>query len=140
VIWLAVQAAGVVWYNRYPPHGADGLRELAATLRAESRPGEVAFVTPPALDPTLRQYYPGPIRGLPSDFNLWRIYIPYEPGRWNAESLAALEAAGPHTRFWLVYLPQLDAEGAFLAEVRRRYREVRQESYPYATLYLFAQR
>jgi 4-amino-4-deoxy-L-arabinose transferase-like glycosyltransferase len=137
-VWLAVHAAGVVWDHRYPPHGADGLRELAATLRQEARPGEAVLVTPPVLDPTLRQYYPGTIRGLPSDFNLWQIFIPYEPVRWNADSLAALEAAGPHVRFWLVYLPQLDAGGAFLAEVRRRYREVRQEPYPYATLYLFA--
>jgi 4-amino-4-deoxy-L-arabinose transferase-like glycosyltransferase len=138
-IWLAVQVWGLALYHRHPPHGADGLRELAATLREGTRPGDVVLVTPPALTPTLRQYYDGDIKGLPSDFDLRAVYLPYEPARWYSESLSALEAATQgRNRFWLVYRSEQDEGGKFLQMVGSRYNVVEQHMYPYATLYLFS--
>jgi hypothetical protein len=136
--WLAAQVAGLGFYYRHPPHGNDGLRELASSLRAQNAGGAVVLVTPPALEPSLRQYYDGAIRGLPSDFDLRRVYLPYEPGRWNADSLVALEAAVQGQQgFWLVYRPELDAGGAFLKAVQARYSQARAEQYGFGTLYLF---
>jgi hypothetical protein len=139
--WLWVQLVGLQLYYRYPPHGNDGLRELAAQL-GQAAPGDPVLVTPPALEVTLRQYYSGPIHGLPSDFDLRAIYLPYEPARWNRESLAALDAqASGHPRFWLVYLPpDKNDQGAFLRAVRARYHQDLSRTYKYATLYRFSAR
>jgi 4-amino-4-deoxy-L-arabinose transferase-like glycosyltransferase len=138
-IWLVAQMWGLALYHRHPPHGADGLRDLAATLRQGARPGDVVLVTPPALTPTLRQYYGGEIKGLPSDFDLRAVYLPYEPDRWYAESVSALEAATQgHSRFWLVYRPELDEGSRLLQMVSSRYNLVEQHTYPYAPLYLFS--
>jgi hypothetical protein len=137
--WVLSQLWGLVLFYRYPPHGVDGLRELAATLRTEAQPDDIVFVTPPALSPTLQQYYDGEIRGLPSDFDLRAVYLPYEPAEWNAESFARLQGlAAGRPRFWIVYRPELDRGGEFLAEVRDRHRLLKEQSYPYGSLYLFA--
>jgi 4-amino-4-deoxy-L-arabinose transferase-like glycosyltransferase len=138
LVWGAVQVGGLVLYNRYPPHGADGLRDLAATLRAAVAPGEAVLVTPQVLTVTLRQYYPGVLRGLPEEFDLREIYPPYQPDEWQAQMRTAFAEAGSPDRFWLVYRGELDNGGAFLREVQSRYRQVRQTTYPYATLYQFA--
>jgi 4-amino-4-deoxy-L-arabinose transferase-like glycosyltransferase len=136
--WGAAQVGGLVLYNRYPPHGADGLRELAAVLRQEVQPGEAVLVTPAVLNVTLRQYYPGALRGLPADFDLRALYPPYTPDRWQADMAQAFAAAGPPDRFWLVYRPELDAGGAFLQAVQSDYRQLQQVRTPYADLYRFA--
>jgi Dolichyl-phosphate-mannose-protein mannosyltransferase len=137
--WMVAQVGGLALYYRDPPHGADGARELAAVLRQEARPGDLVLVTPPALMPTVQQYYAGPLRGLPSDFDLRAVYLPYNPGRWNADSLAVTTAALPgHPRAWLVYRPELDAGGSFLATLQARYRQLDHQAYPFADLYLFA--
>jgi 4-amino-4-deoxy-L-arabinose transferase-like glycosyltransferase len=138
-VWLVAQVWGLALYHRYPPHGADGLRELAAKLRQGTRPSDVVLVTPPALTPTLRQYYDGDIKGLPSDFDLRAVYLPYEPGRWYSESVSALEAdMQGHNRFWLVYRSELDESGKLLQTVSSRFNLVERHMYPYATLYLFS--
>ena len=130
---------GLALYYRDPPHGADGARELAAVLRQDARRDDLVLVTPPALMPTVQQYYAGPLRGLPSDFDLRAVYLPYDPARWNADSLAVTTAALPgHPRAWLVYRPELDAGGSFLATLQARYRQVDHRPYPFADLYLFA--
>jgi hypothetical protein len=135
-LWLGVQVSGLWHYYRYPPHGADGLRELATVLRA--RRTEVVLVTPPALSATLQQYYQGTIIGLPSDFDLRAIYFPYDPNKWNAQSLERLqtEVSGME-RFWLVYRPELDRGGEFLSAVKSAYTLFEQHDYTYATIYLF---
>lgn len=141
VIWLSVQAWGIVLYNRYPPHGADGLRELAAHVTSEHRPGEAVFVTPPALMPTLAQYHKGELTGLPEDFDLRRVYIPYDPLDWHDRSMgiiAATLAAPGRQRFWLVYRPELDGGGRLLSELRSRYALFSEQHYDYADLFLFA--
>ena len=43
--WIAVQATGLGLYNRNPPHGADGLREVAATLRQAVQPVAISAAT-----------------------------------------------------------------------------------------------
>jgi hypothetical protein len=137
-LWLLAQLWGLALYYRYPPHGADGLRELAATLRTKATAGDAVFVTPPVLTPTLRQYYAGPLHGLPVDFDLRAIYLPYDPPVWNKQSLQAFEGqARGVSRFWLVYRPELDEGGQFLNTLRGRYRLVEQHKHEYATLYLF---
>lgn len=137
-LWLVAQVWGLSLFYRYPPHGADRLRDLAAILRAEARPGDTVLATPPSLMATLRQYYQGEVSGLPADFDLKAVYRPYEPQQWNAESLSKLErTVAGRERFWLVYRPELDAGGEFLSAVRSRYRQVRERSYPYARLLLF---
>ena len=136
--WMAAQVWGLAGYYRDPPHGADGARELAAVLRHDARPADLVLVTPPALMPTVQQYYAGPLRGLPSDFDLRAVYLPYDPARWNADSLAVTTAALPgHPRAWLVYRPELDAGGSFLATLQARYRQLDHRPYPFADLYLF---
>lgn len=138
VAWLAAQVWGVALFYRHPPHGADGLRELAATINVQAQPGDIVLVTPPALEASLAQYYKGETRGLPADFDLYSIYQPYDPTVWHSRSVEALNS---HTanlrRFWLVYRPELDEGGMLLAEVERRYREVQERRYAFATLYLF---
>ncbi len=136
--WVAGQGAGLVLYNRDPPHGVDGLREVAAVLRQEVPPGEAVLVTPAVLTVTLRQYVPGPLRGLPAPFDLRDIYPPYAPDTWQAEMQGAFAAAGPPDRFWLVYRADLDVGGAFLHSVQSHYRQLWQATYPYADLYRFA--
>jgi hypothetical protein len=138
-LWLAAQVWGLALYYRYPPHGADGLRELAATLNHHTLPGDIVLVTPPILTPALRQYYNGPLRGLPQDFDVAAVYAPYAIKDWYPMMLAAFEdAIRNRTRFWLVvYLSEKDASRQFLSEVQRRYHTIRHEAYPFADLYLF---
>jgi uncharacterized membrane protein len=137
-VWLMAQVWGLTLFYRYPPHGADGLRELAATLNRESQPGDLVLVTPPVLQASLAQYYGGQTRGLPSDFNLHRMYQPYDPAQWHVDSVRKLDSLTEgRSRFWLVYRPELDERGNFLAEAGRRYREAEQHRYIFATLYLF---
>jgi 4-amino-4-deoxy-L-arabinose transferase-like glycosyltransferase len=136
--WLVIQALGLMLYYLHPPHGADGLRELAATLRTEAKPGDVVLVTPPALTPSLKQYYDGPLRGLPSDFDLRAVYLPYEPEQWQAGLTSTFEISiAGHRRFWLVYRSEWDAGGRFLGSVKERFKETTYRRYEFAELYLF---
>jgi 4-amino-4-deoxy-L-arabinose transferase-like glycosyltransferase len=136
-VWLAVQLAGLWLYNQYPPHGADGLRELAATLR-ERNQGEPVLVTPAVLFVTLRQYYPGPIHGLPADFDLRTVYGRYDPDAWKANALATLQTRiATRDRFWLVYRPELDRDGDFLRAIQATHAQAFHQHYDYADLYGF---
>ena len=137
-VWLVAQVWGLALFHRYPPHGADGLRELAATLDGGTLPGDLVLVTPPVLQASLAQYYRGETEGLPGDFDLTRLYPPYDAASWYADSLRAFESrAEGRARFWLVYRPELDEGGRFLAEVGRRYTEAERHGYIFASLYLF---
>jgi hypothetical protein len=135
--WLIAQIWGLALFYRHPPHGTDGLRELALVLRTSARPGDLVFVTPRPLMPTLRQYYPGEMRGLPVDFDLRAVYLPYDPDDWYRQSVAAFAAeARGRDRLWLVYRPELDKDGKLLQYIMSRYSAVEQHSYEYANLYL----
>jgi hypothetical protein len=137
-IWLVAQVWGLALFHRYPPHGADGLRELAATLDTATLPGDLVLVTPPVLQASLSQYYQDDTYGIPVDFDLFSLYPPYDPAQWAADSLGAFEKrVKGHNRFWLVYRPELDEGGKFLGEVGRRYAVTEQHRYVFATLYLF---
>ncbi|HYP21819.1 MAG TPA: glycosyltransferase family 39 protein [Chloroflexia bacterium] len=137
-VWLVAQVWGLALFHRHPPHGADGLRELATTLNTATRPDDLVLVTPPALQASLTQYYQDDSYGIPADFDLFNLYPPYDPARWTADSLGTFERrVEGQTRFWLVYRPELDEDGKFLAEVRRRYAATEQRRYVFATLYLF---
>jgi 4-amino-4-deoxy-L-arabinose transferase-like glycosyltransferase len=141
VIWLGAQAWGMALYYRYPPHGADRLQDLAATLDRGRQPGDAVMITPPILTPPLRQYYHGPLLGLPVDFDLRAVYLPFGSPEWNRAARVALDrGAQDHARFWLVYRPEDDAGGAFLRGVAGAYRQVERRDYPFASLYLFTTR
>ena len=137
-IWLVAQVWGLALFHRYPPHGADGLRELAATLNTATLPGDLVLVTPPVLQASLSQYYQDDTDGIPGDFDLFRLYPAYDPAQWTADSLGEFEKqVEGHNRFWLVYRPELDEGGKFLGEVERRYAVTERHRYVFATLYLF---
>ena len=148
---LIKDAWGTTWRNRYlwglalfyrfPPHGADGLRELAGVLNSEVREGDGVFATPPTLMPTLAQYYGGEVRGVPEDFRLTAVYLPYSRAEWQARAIERLEAQAPgHERVWLVYRSEQDPEGRLLQTLERRYLPVERRAYRYADLYLYVAR
>ena len=140
LIWVGAQVWGLALYYRYPPHGADGLRELAGLLARQVQPEDKVFVTPPALTPTLQQYFSGNQIGLPEDFDLRRVYIPYNAEDWHARSLARIDeqlSAERIERIWLIYRPELDKGGWLLNELQERYSGIMQHAEEYATLYLF---
>jgi hypothetical protein len=137
-LWLVAQVWGLALYYRHPPHGTDGLRELAATINHYALPGDIVLITPPILTPSLRQYYDGPTKGLPQDFDVAAVYAPYAIKDWHPSVMAAFEeAVHGRRRFWLVYRPEKDHGGRFLSEVQRRYRTIRHQTYAFADLYLF---
>ncbi|HKP54296.1 MAG TPA: glycosyltransferase family 39 protein [Chloroflexia bacterium] len=137
-LWLVAQVGGLALFYRYPPHGADGLREIAALLRSRGEEVRDVYVTPPALTPTLQQYYSGSLQGLPVSFDLRSIYLPYDPPAWNAQSLKTLESSiEPASKFWLVYRPELDEDGRFMQTLKSRYKLLERHQYEYAGLYLF---
>jgi len=137
--WLGVQMVGLALYYRYPPHGADGLRELASALRSEPPGAGPVLVTPPVLSATLDQYYGRPTYGLPSDFDLRQVYIPYNPAAWNSQSLARLTSLVKGQKsFVLVYRSELDSGGSFLKTLQRTYRQTEHRSHIYADVYRFA--
>lgn len=138
LVWVAAQVWGLVLFNKYPPHGADGLSELTAVLRSESRPGDTVLVMPPILTPPVQQYFDGPIHGLPSDFDLRQIYMPYGDADWNARVRAALdENVRGYSRFWLIYYPADDFQGEFLKGVAADYKQLEDHNFQFAQLYLF---
>jgi hypothetical protein len=136
---LVVANLGGLWqYYMYPPHGADGLRELASVLRRDVRPGEITFVTPPALAPSLAHYYGGDIVGLPEDFDLRRVYLLYDGDSWRQRSIERVTASVAQApRFWLVYRPERDAGGSLLAYLTAEYEVGRTWHYGFGTLYEF---
>lgn len=135
---VVVQAFGLGLFYAHPPHGADGLREMASVLRAQARPGEPVFVTPPALAPSLAQYFDGDIAGLPEDFDLRRIYLPYDGAGWQRRSIERVASTvRPGERFWLVYRPERDEGGGLLSHLRSDYSLATSTPYEFATLYLF---
>ncbi|MEO5953678.1 MAG: hypothetical protein ABIQ44_14520, partial [Chloroflexia bacterium] len=137
--WLVVQCWGIVLYNRYPPHGADGLRELAIMISREGNTKQQVFVTPPALMPMLAQYYAGELVGLPEDFDLRRVYIPFEAKDWYDRSVSRIhEAISGQDSFWLVYRPDLDDGGHLLSRLRAQYQQEVEQRYLFSDLYRFS--
>lgn len=137
--WMAVQVWGIVLFNRFPPHGADGLQELAANIVAQGNPSQAVFVTPPALMPMLSQYYPGNLTGLPEDFDLRRVYIPFDGPDWYARSRQIIEKVRKSSdAFWLVYRPELDEGGRLLSDLRGRFTLKLEQNYQFSSLYLFS--
>lgn len=140
--WIAVQSWGIVLFNQLPPHGADGLRELASVLTNENRKNEPVFVRPPALMSMLTQYYEGEIVGLPEDFDLRRVYIPFDPQDWYNRSMGNVEnkVKGGASGFWLLYteVPELDDGGMLFSMLQNRYTMLSERKYPFSNLYHFA--
>jgi 4-amino-4-deoxy-L-arabinose transferase-like glycosyltransferase len=137
VVWIGVQLWGLKLYYQYPPHGADGLREMAGVLRSESMTGDIVLIMPPILTPPVLQYFEGPIHGLPADFDLRQVYVPFGDADWNARARSALEAnIWGYSRFWLIYYPADDFNGEFLRGVTVSYKQLEHHHYSFADLYL----
>jgi len=136
--WLIVQCGGVVLYNRYPPHGADGLREIAGVLNRGGDLEQKVFVTPPALMPMLAQYYDGELIGLPENFDLRRVYIPFDALDWYNRSIKRIQdGVRSDGSFWLVYRPELDEGGRLLDELRLSHKLEVEQHYDFSDLYYF---
>jgi hypothetical protein len=136
--WFGAQWWGIVLYNKYPPHGVDGLRDLAAVLTVESTPNDTILVMPPILTPPIQQYFTRSVHGLPSDFDLRAIYLPFGDADWNARARATLDSrVQGYSRFWLIYYPADDFNGDFLRGVGSTYDQLEYHHYQFADLYLF---
>jgi 4-amino-4-deoxy-L-arabinose transferase-like glycosyltransferase len=120
-----------------PPHGDDGVASLAAVLEAEAEPQDVVLVTPAELQLVLERYWPGALHGLPADLDLQRLYPPYDPAAWHERSLGRFtELTTDRSRAWVVYRPERDAGGRFLAWLGLRGHVAQRGSFPFADLYL----
>jgi hypothetical protein len=139
--WLFFQVDGVRAFYTNPVHGRDGVREAAAWLNADRRPGDLAVANNGVLAWSLVQYHDDPIQGLPENadvrngYQLWPTpdLIDLAPAQWNALTRLAPDAQ----RIWLVYLPVMDPHNEFMQSMRQRYRLVEQRHYGFADIYLF---
>jgi hypothetical protein len=139
--WLFFQVDGTRAFYTNPVHGRDGVREAAAWLNAEWRPGDLAVSNNGVLPWSLAQYHDGPILGLPEStdvrngYQLWPTpdVVDLAPAQWTALTQLAPDAQ----RIWLVYLPVMDPHNELMQSMRQHYRLVEQRHYSFADLYLF---
>jgi uncharacterized membrane protein len=141
--WALFQVEGVRAFYTNPVHGRDGVREAAAWLNAERRPGDLVVANNGLLAWSLVQYHDGTIQGLPDDIDVRNGYqlwpspeqMDFAPGDWQAFT----RLAPGHTRVWLVYLPPMDPNGLFMRSMQQRYHLVESRHYGFADVYLFAE-
>ena len=57
--------------------------------------------------------------------------------RVEAQQAAFPQVVGAAPQVWLLYLPDVDPDGALLAAIRARYREADRHAYPLLTVYRF---
>ncbi|HUS16627.1 MAG TPA: hypothetical protein VM536_16655, partial [Chloroflexia bacterium] len=95
-------------------------------------------IMPAVLTPPLQQYYDGPLRGIPQDFDLRVVYPPAVPDAGTRNRTAVDATVAGQAGFWLVYNPASDPGGAFLTSMRSGYHERDESRYAFASLYHFA--
>lgn len=136
LLLLSAQLAGLYIDALHPPHGDDGIHELAAVLEAEVALGEPVFITPAELQPVIQPYYSGSIHGLPSDLDLARLYEPYQPTLWQDQSIERyLQLTSGASRAWIIYTSDRDQGGTFLAWLGAHSELVREADLPLVDLY-----
>ncbi len=141
--WMCVQVAGLLAFYTRPVHGRDGLREIGALLAREVMPADVVVGNHPYLLWSVAQYFPGPMHGLPSDWDVrwgYPLLPPAQPDWVRSQRQALPAIARDSPRLWLLYLPVVDPDGTLLASIRADYRQERARFYPLLTVYLFARR
>jgi 4-amino-4-deoxy-L-arabinose transferase-like glycosyltransferase len=137
--WVILMAVGLGLFYRNPPHGNDGLRELAALIQSNRREGDVVVVSPPALQPLFAQYLPGNISGIPENLSLKRLYLPYGPDEWIGRARLRLdELSRGASRLWLLHAPLPDEDGSLLPDALDNVSKKESWRFPIATLYLFS--
>jgi len=140
--WLFFQTDGIRAFYTNPVHGRDGVREAAAWLNAERKPGDLAVANNGVLPWSLAQYHDGPILGLPDSadvrngYQLWPTpdLIDLAPAQWDA--LSSMDANAQ--RIWLVYLPVMDLHNELMQSIQQHFRLVEHRHYGFADIYLFA--
>ncbi len=140
-VWVIFQVDGSKAFYTNPVHGRDGVREAAAWLNTERRPGDLAVSNNGVLPWSLAQYHDGPILGLPDStdvrngYQLWPTpdIVDMAPAQWDALTQLARDAQ----RIWLVYLPVMDPHNELMQSMRQHYHLVEQRHYGFADVYLF---
>ncbi len=75
---------------------------------------------------------------MPEDFDLRRVYIPFDGEDWYNRSMSRITAkVNGSNPFWLVYRPELDEDGKLLSELRTRYVVKSEQHYAFSDLYYF---
>jgi 4-amino-4-deoxy-L-arabinose transferase-like glycosyltransferase len=141
--WLGAQIAGLLSFYTHPVHGRDGLREIGSWLTEAVAPPDAVVGNHPLLLWCVAQYYPGPLHGLPADWDVrwgYPLLPPSQPSWVQEQQASLLGIAGAAPRLWLLYLPIVDPEGALLSSIRAQYHEVATRSYPLMTVYLFSRK
>jgi 4-amino-4-deoxy-L-arabinose transferase-like glycosyltransferase len=133
---FAVQLGGLYVNAQQPPHGADGVRDLAAIVNAEAAPGETAFVSPADIQLVVDHYLRIPAHGLPADVDLERLYVPFDADAALPTSLRVFDTltAGA-TRAWLVYRSERDEGDRLLTTLRERGTMTLRGTFDFASLY-----
>ncbi len=138
VTWCVMGAVGIWLFRTAPPHGADGLRQLVATLESRAAAGDPVLVSPAILSPSVAYYTDRPLTGIPAAFDLRHMYGPHlQPASDATLREATRRAAGNQPRIWLVHRPEDDPNGAIVAELEAGYDLVDRLEVPFATLYQF---
>jgi uncharacterized membrane protein len=140
--WGLFQAQAVKAFYTNPVHGRDGVREAAAWLNAERKPGDLVVSNNSVVAWSLIQYHDGPILGLPESddvrdgYQLWPSpeQLDFAPAEWEAFT----RLAPGHPRVWLIYLPPMDPHGQFIHSMQQTYHLVEQRHYGFSNVYLFA--
>jgi len=136
--WCVLALAGIAMFFTAPPHGADGLRELVASLDAEATPGDVVLVAPAILTPSLAQYTDRRMTGIPADFDLWDVYgpavFPASDDRLRRTTRAAV--AG-RVRVWLISRVDLDPDRVIRSELGATHTLEGQFDAEFATLFRY---
>ena len=136
---LCVVAIVGIWqFRTHPPHGADGLRELVATLEASAQPNDWVLVDPAILTPSLAQYTSRPLTGIPEAFDLRDLYGPYARPASDEQLREAVRAAvAGHGRVWLVTREELEPYGVIVGELERAFTERSRLRVEFGTLVLY---
>lgn len=142
--WLIFQLKGVRSFYTNPVHGRDGVRETAAWLNKERRPGDLVVANQALLLWPLAQYHDGPLDGLPESadvrdgYGLWPFPDQVELPQAQFQALSQKAAQANAAQIWLVYLPAVDQHGILLNQMRQHYRLVEERPNAFADVYLFA--
>ena len=133
---LLAQVGGLAVNAIEPPHGDDGSRDLAISLRAAATPGEPVFIAPAELQPIFDQYWDGPLYGLPTDLDLRRLYSIEDHSVAFERSIDRFsEFTRGASRAWVVYEPAREGDALFVDWLRQQARVVPRASQQFADLY-----
>ncbi|MEO6349355.1 MAG: glycosyltransferase family 39 protein [Candidatus Limnocylindrales bacterium] len=134
---FVAQVAGLYVNAQHPPHGDDGVSDLAAVINAEGALGEPTFISPSELQVVADHYLRYRVIGLPTDVDLTRLYAPYDADAAFAASVERFDAfTHGAPRAWLIYRPERDSGGRLLAALAAKGALVSRATFEFASLYV----